>query len=160
MALKAALGQRDRCLVVVWAVLGRVCRCWAVAPGLVHREREDLRLRWIPLLFFFFQAEDGIRDSSVTGVQTCALPISYRRERTLTFLIFPFSNAGRRMAGASSHFRWCLRGIRRPANETWGCTACRFTTSGRRECTGRRRNTERSIFGERERSSPTGEFPG
>ena len=26
-------------------------------------------------LFFFFQAEDGIRDWSVTGVQTCALPI-------------------------------------------------------------------------------------
>ena len=26
-------------------------------------------------LFFFFQAEDGIRDTSVTGVQTCALPI-------------------------------------------------------------------------------------
>src|SRR5206468_9631591 len=30
------------------------------------------------LLFFFFQAEDGIRDLIVTGVQTCALPI-YRR---------------------------------------------------------------------------------
>src|SRR5260221_8123586 len=30
----------------------------------------------IPLfLFFFFQAEDGIRDHCVTGVQTCALPI-------------------------------------------------------------------------------------
>src|SRR5260370_4727216 len=29
----------------------------------------------VDLLFFFFQAEDGIRDSSVTGVQTCALPI-------------------------------------------------------------------------------------
>ena len=28
--------------------------------------------------FFFFQAEDGIRDTSVTGVQTCALPISQR----------------------------------------------------------------------------------
>src|SRR5260370_41334422 len=28
---------------------------------------------------FFFQAEDGIRDSSVTGVQTCALPISMIR---------------------------------------------------------------------------------
>src|SRR5204863_3355268 len=27
-------------------------------------------------LFFFFQAEDGIRDLYVTGVQTCALPIS------------------------------------------------------------------------------------
>src|SRR5688572_33071981 len=31
-------------------------------------------------LFFFFQAEDGIRDLTVTGVQTCALPI-YRGER-------------------------------------------------------------------------------
>src|SRR5207253_4598284 len=28
------------------------------------------------ILFFFFQAEDGIRDGHVTGVQTCALPIS------------------------------------------------------------------------------------
>src|SRR3989442_8273097 len=27
------------------------------------------------ILFFFFQAEDGIRDADVTGVQTCALPI-------------------------------------------------------------------------------------
>src|SRR5437764_4259417 len=35
---------------------------------------------WYPFstsvcFFFFFQAEDGIRDTSVTGVQTCALPI-------------------------------------------------------------------------------------
>src|SRR5438067_6901651 len=29
-------------------------------------------------LFFFFQAEDGIRHRNVTGVQTCALPISNR----------------------------------------------------------------------------------
>src|SRR3989475_6534285 len=29
--------------------------------------------------FFFFQAEDGIRDLTVTGVQTCALPIFRRR---------------------------------------------------------------------------------
>src|SRR2546430_16349450 len=29
-------------------------------------------------MFFFFQAEDGIRDLTVTGVQTCALPISTR----------------------------------------------------------------------------------
>src|SRR3712207_6939985 len=29
--------------------------------------------------FFFFQAEDGIRDIGVTGVQTCALPIFLRR---------------------------------------------------------------------------------
>src|SRR5260221_2105069 len=32
------------------------------------------------LFFFFFQAEDGIRDHCVTGVQTCALPISRRRD--------------------------------------------------------------------------------
>src|SRR6266542_5325319 len=31
----------------------------------------------ICFLFFFFQAEDGIRDATVTGVQTCALPISW-----------------------------------------------------------------------------------
>src|SRR2546429_3549891 len=30
------------------------------------------------VLFFFFQAEDGIRDVAVTGVQTCALPILAR----------------------------------------------------------------------------------
>src|SRR2546430_6944336 len=37
-------------------------------------------LRWLRyclfVYFFFFQAEDGIRDLTVTGVQTCALPIS------------------------------------------------------------------------------------
>src|SRR5947207_5681609 len=32
--------------------------------------------------FFFFQAEDGIRDHCVTGVQTCALPISSTPSRT------------------------------------------------------------------------------
>src|SRR5256886_11968111 len=34
-----------------------------------------------PLFFFFFQAEDGIRDLTVTGVQTCALPISKREPK-------------------------------------------------------------------------------
>src|ERR687898_2784372 len=31
---------------------------------------------YVLVFFFFFQAEDGIRDYKVTGVQTCALPIS------------------------------------------------------------------------------------
>src|SRR2546430_6632965 len=35
---------------------------------------------WIRF-FFFFQAEDGIRDLTVTGVQTCALPISFHDRR-------------------------------------------------------------------------------
>src|SRR5258708_31148510 len=36
-------------------------------------------LAFVVMFFFFFQAEDGIRDDLVTGVQTCALPISARR---------------------------------------------------------------------------------
>src|SRR2546421_8717665 len=44
-----------------------------------YRARSDL------LSFFFFQAEDGIRDLIVTGVHTCALPIflQHRREAEL-----------------------------------------------------------------------------
>src|SRR2546427_5519182 len=34
---------------------------------------------YLMYIFFFFQAEDGIRDLTVTGVQTCALPISWRQ---------------------------------------------------------------------------------
>src|SRR5205823_10166363 len=37
------------------------------------------RLFIVIILFFFFQAEDGIRDKLVTEVQTCALPISADR---------------------------------------------------------------------------------
>src|SRR2546429_6135455 len=37
-----------------------------------------LVLTYVDVVFFFFQAEDGIRDVAVTGVQTCALPISFR----------------------------------------------------------------------------------
>src|SRR3989442_10328076 len=33
------------------------------------------------VVFFFFQAEDGIRDADVTGVQTCALPILHHASR-------------------------------------------------------------------------------
>src|SRR5256885_7271831 len=33
--------------------------------------------RW-QSIFFFFQAEDGIRDLTVTGIQTCAVPISFK----------------------------------------------------------------------------------
>src|SRR5205807_5470718 len=37
------------------------------------------------IINFFFQAEDGIRDYKVTGVQTCALPISAGRRDRLTW---------------------------------------------------------------------------
>src|SRR5256885_7610876 len=43
----------------------------------LHRKRQNLfqELDGVIMMFFFFQAEDGIRDYKVTGVQTCALPI-------------------------------------------------------------------------------------
>src|SRR2546425_9565152 len=43
--------------------------------------------------FFFFQAEDGIRDKLVTGVQTCALPISPCKSCTCGFCFY-FYRAG------------------------------------------------------------------
>src|SRR5438128_5225294 len=43
---------------------------------------------WI-IYFFFFQAEDGIRDATVTGVQTCALPIC-TSETLLAVIEAPF----------------------------------------------------------------------
>src|SRR5438105_15881552 len=46
---------------------GGMLSAWRAKPW-----RPQLGWRW----FFFFQAEDGIRDPLVTGVQTCALPIS------------------------------------------------------------------------------------
>src|SRR2546429_1730120 len=42
---------------------------------MVVRLFSKIRIERISEFFFFFQAEDGIRDVAVTGVQTCALPI-------------------------------------------------------------------------------------
>src|SRR5256886_12640841 len=42
------------------------------------------------MLFFFFQAEDGIRDLTVTGVQTCALPIC-RRDPAVAGLLLNYA---------------------------------------------------------------------
>src|SRR5215208_801173 len=48
------------------------------------------------LFFFFFQAEDGIRDGHVTGVQTCALPISREGLRRRTAARIPSPKAASR----------------------------------------------------------------
>src|SRR5690625_4519157 len=45
----------------------------------------DLLLVFL-VFFFFFQAEDGIRDGHVTGVQTCALPIFFISAVSTRFL--------------------------------------------------------------------------
>src|SRR2546429_6835691 len=43
--------------------------------GELGRDLEEVAMNDV-VIVFFFQAEDGIRDVAVTGVQTCALPIS------------------------------------------------------------------------------------
>src|SRR5437762_9129500 len=57
---------------------------------------------------FFFQAEDGIRDTSVTGVQTCALPI-----------FCTSSVLGRALVETTAEHRRCAN----EAVETWGSLA-------------------------------------
>src|SRR5699024_11960497 len=46
-------------------------KCYSVVKILLN-----VTFSFNQVFFFFFQAEDGIRDRNVTGVQTCALPIS------------------------------------------------------------------------------------
>src|SRR3984893_10872355 len=60
----------------MWRICQRCMQLDVVAPA-SHLYADAVPLA---LLFFFFQAEDGIRDGHVTGVQTCALPISLGRE--------------------------------------------------------------------------------
>src|SRR5260221_8362273 len=47
----------------------------------------SLRIELVYIIFFFFQAEDGIRDHCVTGVQTCALPIPIMTETRDLFML-------------------------------------------------------------------------
>src|SRR5260221_13817082 len=61
-----------------------------------RRSRHRVPVSWgcmtsglIMYFFFFFQAEDGIRDHCVTGVQTCALPIFYQSSRYITDRFLP-----------------------------------------------------------------------
>src|SRR5438445_8592257 len=53
----------------------------AIIAIFLNRRRAIVFLEEHTALHFFFQAEDGIRDIGVTGVQTCALPISRRRTK-------------------------------------------------------------------------------
>src|SRR5438445_207258 len=70
------------------------------------------------LIFFFFQAEDGIRDIGVTGVQTCALPIS-RREPSVLLRPHeaPHGPPRGRNRGSGVGRRPCDRGEPRPGFE-------------------------------------------
>src|SRR6266536_1421884 len=54
------------------------------------------KVQAVKVSFFFFQAEDGIRDPLVTGVQTCALPILQRFAAELITdrpqIVYPFAH--------------------------------------------------------------------
>src|SRR5689334_23629286 len=89
--------------------------------------------------FFFFQAEDGIRDGTVTGVQTCALPISGGRRATSRPAPPPGRRAARRgprgrgPGGRSPDRRRRRSGSRRRARrETGWPRACSATRSEER----------------------------
>src|SRR5690606_41027804 len=90
----------------------------------------------VVIVFFFFQAEDGIRDFHVTGVQTCALPIclnmrfgtlriNMRKQQPLclnqwlviTVLVCTFTCRSLKMA------RTCLLVMNMQAFQKWHCTS-------------------------------------
>src|SRR6266567_8481055 len=57
--------------------------------------------------FFFFQAEDGIRDLTVTGVQTCALPISAKPPRPTTDATACRGNMSLTVVNRLADHHWC-----------------------------------------------------
>src|SRR5437867_13181681 len=69
------------------------------------------------IYFFFFQAEDGIRDRTVTGVQTCALPISLAPAWQRASPRFP--PAGHPNAAAASGTRSEERRVGKECRSRW-----------------------------------------
>src|SRR5207248_7766557 len=87
-------------------------------------------------LFFFFQAEDGIRDRTVTGVQTCALPIFTRdhlgdSEPRMRSSVSFTSRSARSLSS-----RRTARNVRPPMRAAAPCAAA---------CNGFRRSEERRV---------------
>src|SRR5207248_5075052 len=70
-------------------------------------------LDYLGVLVFFFQAEDGIRDRTVTGVQTCALPICVRSVFRLVSRFGDYEIDSSAVAAASDRLRirvtWAAR---------------------------------------------------
>src|SRR2546422_10289093 len=78
-----------------------------------------------PTFFFFLQAEAGIRDVAVTGVQPCALPISRRRRRRRATC----RNARRHVG--TLHV---ARGLPHGRRQHWRATCRRAVEIGRASC--------------------------
>src|SRR5258708_17436123 len=82
--------------------------------------------------FFFFQAEDGIRDDLVTGVQTCALPISTFVGTSTPALITTSPN-GQLSAGLDRAGRWAASPVMPAGVHSRSSLALDFTIPGRTE---------------------------
>src|SRR5215203_5262610 len=76
--------------------------------------------------FFFFQAEDGIRDIGVTGVQTCALPISGGRWFEPTRRYSTPAVRSRAYARRMTERCWRCPVEMEWRHGTWQCPRCRF----------------------------------
>src|SRR5258708_24392994 len=93
-------------------------------------------------LFFFFQAEDGIRDDLVTGVQTCALPIFKKTGKPVAGFAIEGHGDIATIAAASrtaqDYVQWATEIQRQPChiNELWISAKCgeSDTTSGLASC--------------------------
>src|SRR5260370_18251567 len=72
------------------------------------------------LIFFFFQAEDGIRDSSVTGVQTCALPISGALTNEKAYLLGKFARLALATPNIDYNGRYCMSSAAAAGNRAFG----------------------------------------
>src|SRR5690349_23779563 len=82
-----------------------------------------LTIKSFRVLFVFFQAEDGIRDLYVTGVQTCALPISAISRTFCTMCC---------AARGQSETMWpraCCMALRNTGRPTFSATRCVFVTT-------------------------------
>src|SRR5256885_3619506 len=72
--------------------------------------REPSSILYVVLVVFFFQAEDGIRDYKVTGVQTCALPIYLAVGSDLAIAII---SAPEKLLGEGIHHHVARPGVER-----------------------------------------------
>src|SRR5438309_8249436 len=114
----------------------------SILPSPTARASPKSKSFSLSVFFFFFQAEDGIRDGTVTGVQTCALPISNQKqvviflgltfERRPALYLGPYDppdsfrrcgNLSRPLASNSNHFVYKRSEERRVGKE------CRYRWS-------------------------------
>src|SRR5258708_24176758 len=76
--------------------------------------------------FFFFQAEDGIRDDLVTGVQTCALPISVTRRFAVVAVVARVAKLQRNLNFEARNAAKNVSQYRAVFVDGWGKNGCKL----------------------------------